>query len=140
MSEDKAKQLAEFTAGYIQSLLWSSHESIDDGDGTVIELEHCELSAEGQDKCAAECLAFFNANYDDLTRYAAQRQIHAGNGTAWAHAGHDFALTRNGHGAGFWDREELDPMVGRNLTKASEDACGMVAYLGDDGKVYVCKG
>jgi hypothetical protein len=27
---------------------------------------------------------------------------------AMARAGHDFWLTRNGHGAGFWDREELE--------------------------------
>ena len=34
-------------------------------------------------------------------------------------AGHDFWLTRNGHGAGFWDRD-LPKDVGDALTRASE--------------------
>jgi len=49
-------------------------------------------------------------------------------------AGHDFWLTRNGHGAGFWDRG-LGP-VGTRLTDAAH-ACGSVdLYAGDDGWIY----
>jgi hypothetical protein len=49
-------------------------------------------------------------------------------------AGIDYWLTRNGHGAGFWDRDLGD--VGDRLTAAAE-ADGMVdLYVGDDGRIY----
>ena len=36
-------------------------------------------------------------------------------------AGHDFYLTRNGHGAGFWDRPELyGATVATTLTRESK--------------------
>lgn len=49
-------------------------------------------------------------------------------------AGCDFWLTRNGHGAGFWDRGYGD--VGDALTIASETFGGCELYPGDDGKLY----
>lgn len=53
--------------------------------------------------------------------------------------GHDFALTRNGHGCGFWDREHegLPKFIGDALTRVCQkkfNECDL--YIGDDGKVY----
>jgi len=49
--------------------------------------------------------------------------------------GHDFWLTRNGHGAGFWDRGL--GKLGDKLTYLCK-ACGESdCYIGDDGKVYL---
>ena len=49
-------------------------------------------------------------------------------------AGHDFWLTRNGHGAGFWDRSD-DTYFGYQdfFTKISEMHGEVYIYLGDDG-------
>lgn len=47
---------------------------------------------------------------------------------------HDFWLTRNGHGAGFWDRGL--GRVGDVLTQLSKPYGECWLYLGDDGKVY----
>lgn len=56
-------------------------------------------------------------------------------------AGHDFWLTRNGHGAGFWDRQfEGDSDIGDRLSKVCgwQTAFGEVwSGMGDDGKVYL---
>lgn len=52
-------------------------------------------------------------------------------------AGHDFWLTRNGHGAGFWDGDW--PERGDELTELSlsKDKFGEInLYVGDDGKLY----
>ncbi len=64
--------------------------------------------------------------------------------------GHDFWLTRNGHGAGFWDRAELEPSVG-TIAVGNEKQIGSLGailtalarkvgacdlYLGDDRLVY----
>ena len=48
--------------------------------------------------------------------------------------GHDFWLTRNGHGAGFWDRDLGE--VGEQLTKASDQYPAIDLYVGDDGLVH----
>ncbi len=49
-------------------------------------------------------------------------------------AGHDFWLTRCGHGAGFWDRGLGE--IGDRLTDAAHAAGNVDLYLGDDGKIY----
>lgn len=48
-------------------------------------------------------------------------------------AGHDFWLTRNGHGAGFWDRSD-DTYFGYQdfFTKTSKTYGEVYIYLGDD--------
>jgi len=49
--------------------------------------------------------------------------------------GHDFWLTRNGHGAGFWDRGLGD--MGEKLTEIAKSFGGCNAVLGDDGSIYL---
>jgi hypothetical protein len=50
-------------------------------------------------------------------------------------AGHDFWLTRNGHGAGFWDGDYPEN-IGDALTKVSHGFREIDPYVGDDGKIY----
>ena len=50
-------------------------------------------------------------------------------------AGHDFWLTRNGHGAGFWDGDWKEPAASK-LDAASHAFGEVDLYIGDDGKVY----
>lgn len=49
--------------------------------------------------------------------------------------GHDFWLTRNGHGAGFWDRGL--GAIGERLTEASHSYGSCDIYVGDDGKLHI---
>ncbi len=49
-------------------------------------------------------------------------------------AGHDFWLTRNGHGAGFWDRGL--GALGERLSKESKPYGSCDLYVGDDGQIY----
>jgi hypothetical protein len=58
-------------------------------------------------------------------------------GYTWERAGHDFWLTRNHHGAGFWDRGELDARgIGKRLTDHAHSYGGVDLYVGDDGRIY----
>lgn len=50
-------------------------------------------------------------------------------------AGHDFWLTRNGHGAGFWDGDW--PVHGESLTAAAKRFGEVGIYLGDDGVLWM---
>ena len=64
-----------------------------------------------------DCLAFFEENFVDLCEYAQEYQPSEGY-DPWECAGHDFYLTRCGHGAGFWDRGLGE--LGDRLSKASK--------------------
>lgn len=58
-------------------------------------------------------------------------------GMEFEQAGHDFALTRNGHGAGYWDRPEIWGEVGSKALTAVAHAFGQADfYVGDDGEIY----
>ena len=52
-------------------------------------------------------------------------------------AAHDLWLTRNGHGAGFWDRGDLYGPYADMFTTSSEAMRECSVYLGDDGLVYL---
>lgn len=49
-------------------------------------------------------------------------------------AGHDFWLSRNGHGAGFWDRGLGE--IGEKLTKLAHQAGSRTLYVGHDRLIY----
>jgi len=119
--------LDEFTQGYTEAMMWT----LTDDDGHSLDyLGLHDIAPETIEKCKAECAAFQAANRADLDE--ATDTYHRG---AASH-GHDFWLTRNGHGAGFWDRGYSDEL-GEALTNAAH-ACGEAyAYVGDDGNVYV---
>lgn len=57
----------------------------------------------------------------------------------WTQVAHDLWLTRNGHGAGFWDDpeyyggQENADMLSKIATEMGEQH----AYVGDDGKIYI---
>ena len=75
---------------------------------------------------------------DDLLRVA-REYLTAENTTSRygveEHAGHDFWLTRNGHGCGFWDGDWTEPAATK-LTESAENFGDYDLYIGDDGKIY----
>ena len=80
------------------------------------------------EKLRAEAWDFFTANLLLLEYAVIKYPYHYGR------AGHDFWLTRNGHGAGYWDRGLGE--VGDALTTAAEVYGSCDLYVGDDGKIY----
>jgi len=99
-----------FTRGYIGAVKWLERRY--DEDGTAEE-DACEtISPEALIEIKEECADFQEANKEDLEE--AYEHHHFCDESA----GHDFYLTRNGHGAGFWDRGLGD--VGERLSAASK--------------------
>jgi hypothetical protein len=112
--------LDTFTTAYIEAALWSSlHEDgrpLDDNYGP--EDIHPDTLAE----MVEDCEAFQRDHADDI-------------GDRAERAGHDFWLTRNRHGAGFWDGDWAHD-VGRRLTDAAHVYGSVDLYLGDDGMIH----
>ena len=92
-----------------------------------------DLAPEARKAMEKDCEKFIAENEAALGDYAEIIGSHP-EYTESEKAGHDFWLTRNGHGAGFWDRGIGE--TGDTLTKASEGFGGVDLYVGDDGKLY----
>jgi len=157
--------LDQFTRSYITTALWSSNDykysqcpccgrmAILDRFPEIEFEEEAMCSADG---CGTREIANpdpMDANYsaDDLagptlakmeldcSKFQEQCEIdlrlanEAGRDAS--QCGHDFWLTRCGHGAGFWDGDYPDD-VGERLTAASESFGNVELYVGDDGKIY----
>jgi hypothetical protein len=99
-----------------------------------LDMDANDVSAETTERMREECADFMRGNLADLREYAERRSYDPNQGTVWEYAGHDFWLTRNGHGAGFWDRGLGE--LGDRLTAACKPYGEIYLYIGDDGKVY----
>jgi len=78
----------------------------------------------------AEALGF------DATEHRATT-INSTEGDEWDYAAYDFILTRNHHGAGFWDGDWHDPW-GDRLTELAHTFPQLESYLDDDGILRLC--
>jgi len=126
-------ELEAFTAGYLECLLWQGLDwsDMDESDNpTPLDENHGidDIALEALAAIGAECAEFVEANRADLESAAEQRP-------GWDWLGHDFCLTRNGHGAGFWDRGLGE--LGQRLTEASHPYGESGEYVADDGLIYV---
>lgn len=80
----------------------------------------------------ADCFKFFHENLPLLLEV----REHGDWVDFWAQVGHDFWLTRNGHGAGFWDGDYPEPF-GDQLTAIAKTYGEFDLYTGDDSdRVY----
>lgn len=116
-------KLDDFTLGYIECALWSSTD--DEGEPLDANYGIDDLSPEALTAMIDDC-ADFQSSFAGLL--AQTTAVDAQNG-------HDFWLTRNHHGTGFWDRGYGD--VGAKLTEMTGpyEECNL--YVGDDDKLYV---
>lgn len=110
----------DMTQHYLICALWSSTDEI----GNSLDQEYSveDFSPEAIERADRECIAFLST-YSDLI------------GTRFDQAGHDFWLTRNRHGAGFWDGD-WPKDIGNILTNASHAFGELDVYIGDDDKLY----
>lgn len=141
--------LDAFTQGYIKALFFTEEESLrfpDTGHGLGGRMNgggigFADLAPETLARIIADCAAFQDAAFSLIAQKIGFADLETNDGEPYtkARAGHDFWLTRNGHGAGFWDRglphglgDALSALCGRGTEWPGRDA-----YIGDDGKVYL---
>lgn len=118
---DTCEQVLE---AYVTCALWSST----DEDGTPMDRDHTpdDIAPDSLDRMAEDVFAFLSSCWNDGLDLSAIEP---------AQIGHDFWLTRNGHGAGFWDRGLGE--LGDRLTELAHAHQGCDLYVGDDGRVHV---
>lgn len=122
--------IEEMVRHYVIAGLWTTPGMDGDLDDDGDQLENLDdkygpedMSDEAMASIEADCTAFVLSNWSDL------RDMDP------AQAGHDFLLTRDHHGVGFWDRGLGER--GDRLTAASHPYGDSGFYVGDDGQVHV---
>lgn len=117
------KQLTGFIRRYLETALWSSVDEkgnpldckylIDD-----FSIEALRKASKDYEKFSEHCLGIEGLSDLDETDL-----------------GHDFWLTRNGHGAGFWDGDYND-VLGEKLTQISKAIGPINIYVSNDEKLH----
>jgi hypothetical protein len=117
-------KLDAFTRSYIETALWSSTDNADESGGEPLDANYGpdDIHPDTLAEMVEDCEAFQRDHADDI-------------GDRAERAGHDFWLTRNRHGAGFWDGDWAHD-VGRRLTDAAHVYGSVDLYLGDDGMIH----
>jgi hypothetical protein len=113
----------------ITTLLWSSTGD----DGKPLDSCDHQVSDELRNKLEAEYQEFI----DSLPEHFDAEDYYIGIATSSAdqQLAHDYILTRNRHGAGFWDGDWGKEM-GELLTDLAQRKPEIECYIGDDGLVY----
>lgn len=107
---------------YVIAALWSST----DDDRTPLDDNY---------GAADIAQATYKQMVEDVTDFVtANKDLLEVSGQSDEQIGHDFWLTRCGHGAGFWDRGLGD--IGEALSDASRPYGSVDLYVGDDGLIY----
>lgn len=118
--------MSEFVRSYVETALWSSN----DESGTPLDdakYADCELAPETLARMTADC-----AKFED----AACKIINAADYVMGDFpVAHDFWLTRNHHGAGFWDGDYPEA-ISKQLTDLAHSYGQCDLYVGDDNQIH----
>lgn len=114
---EQAFDCPAFTEAYLKCAAWADLE-----EEYRHDLDESDFSDEAKAKAEKDCMEFITKNLKDLS------------GLDESQCGHDFWLTRNHEGTGFWDRGYGE--LGKKLTKAAHAEGGCDLYVGDDKKIY----
>lgn len=131
--------LDSFTLAFCETLLWSTNDESDEHGGEPLDRNYSiyDFSPEALEKIKKDCERFQNENHETIFDAISTGDVVCGpDFNELERAGHDFFLTRCGHGAGFWDGDWPEPYA-QKLTDAAHAFGEIWAYVGDDGKIYI---
>lgn len=128
-------RMDDFTRGFLETALWSSTDNSDDSGGEPLDKNYSidDFTPHALKELIADCEQFQRENAADLA-VAYEQGIRGSEGDDEFSAGHDFWLTRCGHGTGFWDGDYPEPQATR-LTKSAEKF-GNVDLTVEDGVIH----
>lgn len=114
-------KLDKYTRQYLETAIWSSTD--DSGEPLDQSYSMDNLSTESIELAKKHVAAFLEKSGALLDAYDCETAMH------------DFWLTRNRHGAGFWNGL-YDKVDGERLTEISHFFGEISLYVGDDGQLY----
>lgn len=126
-------KLDQMERAYLECALWAETDNSTDAGGEPLDHNY-DISAftpEAIAKAKEDCKQF-SSRVAELIRQIPQ-------GVDLGSLGHDFWLTRNHHGAGFWDRPEKfgGEDIANALTEIAQSFGEANVYVGDDGFLHL---
>jgi hypothetical protein len=146
--------LSDMTVSYLETILWAEGCSLPVPEDELVngckdvDVDHPwyginesdyldehfgidDFSDESLDRAESDCVEFFNRIEDLIGR--ARRFANS------SHIAYDFWLTRQGHGAGFWDGDYADETddVGDELSKVAAEFGECYIVIGEDGQLHI---
>lgn len=116
------------------ALLWSECDT----DGTPLDQVDASPSVELMRRVAHDVYSFMEraeALGFDAEQHLAVSLHPDCEGDPWNQVAHDFILTRNHHGAGFWDGDWAEPW-GERLSELAHSYGELHCVVGDDGWIH----
>lgn len=117
--------MPSFFTAYVQEALRTETDNSTPSGGYPLDKNYtpAQIAPESMARMMQDCEAFQAANKVDLAELDDEQ------------AGRDFWLTRNGHGAGFWDGDYEEPIASR-LTESAHSFGECSLYIGDDDAIH----
>jgi hypothetical protein len=126
-----------FTEAYIEAALWATNDESTPEGGEPFDANY------GLDNIHPDSLAEIVRSCSEFQKraahYIADEWCNYKRCPVEEYAGHDFFLTRCGHGAGYWDGDWKEPAATK-LTDLAKAFGEVWLTLGDDGKIHFTKG
>lgn len=124
----------QFFDGYIGAALFASNDESDNNGGDPFDENYGadDIAEDTRREMWSDARAFFMAFNSDIAQ--ASHKI-AGEANLFNQAGHDFWMTRCGHGVGFLDGDWSEPFASQ-ADKAAKSHGDYHLYVGDDGLIH----
>lgn len=126
----KQSQLNPMQRAYVTAAFWSSTD--DEGEPLDAKYSIEDIDPETLKRMMKDC-DDFEAKIMPILELSSDEERRECS-KDWTDFGHDFWLTRNHHGAGFWDGDYPSEM-GEKLTDIAQSFKECDLYISDDGKV-----
>ena len=114
-----ARDLSQVTAGYLEVAIWA--DLVPEGMFDIDDLSPLAVASARRD--CEDFVTLIEKEGIDSSWWDDER------------LGHDFYLTRQGHGAGAWDRGRGE--TGEALTRLAKTFAPVDFYEGDDGLIHL---
>lgn len=128
--DPRFQRLDAFTQSYITAALFTEEESLGPIGTTAVQ----QLSDELIHTMQQDCIEFQRRAHPILELETTKHRLQDQH-SLQEQAAHDFWMTRNGHGVGFWDGDWSEP-AGSRLDEIAKAFPQVDLYRGDDGRIY----
>lgn len=128
----------------IETLFWSETDNADETGGEPLDANYDitdvdEASLAGLHK---HFQSFVKEAEKELTerfgdKWSSIDDFYTGSASGGFYTEHDFILTANRHGCGFWEKGDWQDGVGDILTRLAQKYGEINTVVGDNGKVYI---
>lgn len=125
------------------TLLWSENDDSTPQGGEPFDESYSvdDIDSESLGKLHQNFQAFVTKAEAEITRskgsdWSSIDDFYTGSGTGGFYLEHDYIMTVNGHGCGFWEKYDWEPEVGKILTDLARQEKEIHCF-DQDGKVYI---